>query len=259
MSEERPGVVTEPVRGRGSLFWAFVVLVVAGLIGLLSWIWLAKQGIDAGRETAVEIASAFDPEEVIQTFAVFREMEAKGTDGNLLEVATATATENFSRSSNVQMFGRTLPLGTTVSEIDVPATYRYHIDLLDEWRLTADGNRLTVVAPDIRPTLPVAFDTRGVRKRTQAGWARWDGQKNLEELEQSITHELGVRAGSDRAIRAIREEARLAVARFVETWLVSRNGWEPGRFEEILVTFGGELEPPPSLQPTILVETSTEE
>lgn len=224
----------------GKVFWLVAILIFAGLTVFLSFVWLGKKTIDSTREAAVEIVELFRPEEVVETFEEWREMEATATDGNILEVATATASEKFTRSTNYAMFGKTLPLGTTVSEITVPATYRYHIDLNDDWFVTSDGSRLLVLCPRLQPSLPVAFDTGGMQKKTKSGWARWDGTENLDELEATITSKLAVRAADPEVMDGIRDESRVAVAKFVKSWLLSRGAWTSGKFDEIVVVFEGE-------------------
>ncbi len=222
------------------VFWLFVILIAAALIVYGSFIWIAKHSIDSGKQTITDIVTAFKPDEVVETFIEFREMESKATRGNILEVSTATATEKFTRKTSLEMFGKKMPLGTTVSEISVPATYRYHIDLLGEWFLTTDDNRLLVLAPPVNPSLPVAFDTGKMEKKTEAGWARWDAEENLAELEKTVTAGLGSRAKSEKALAKVREDSRVAVAKFVKTWLMTREGWGPEKFEEIVVRFSDE-------------------
>lgn len=224
----------------GKVFWLFVILIFSGLAVFFSFVWLGKQTIDSTKDAAVEIVEMFKPEEVVETFEEWREMEATATDGNILEVATATASEKFTRSTNFAMFGKTLPLGTTVSEITVPATYRYHIDLNDDWFVTSDGSRVFVLSPRIQPSLPVAFDTGGMQKKTKSGWARWDGTENLDELEATITSKLAIRSTDPEVMEKIRDESRVAVAKFVKSWLLSREAWADGKFEEIVVVFEGE-------------------
>lgn len=227
-------------RGPGTLFLVFLTLVVAGLIVLFAPIWIARQAMNSVKETVVEVANVFKPTEIVTTFNEWRELNAAATDGNILEIVTAESTERFMRTTNLEMFGRALPLGTTVSEITVPATYRFHINLNDEWRILSDGNRLLVQAPAVRPSLPVAFDTGGVQKKTQSGWARWDGAENLAALEKEVTGKLAERAEQPATILRIREEGRLAVAQFVKKWLIDQDAWAEGRFEEIVVIFAGE-------------------
>ncbi len=236
----------------GKVFWMFLILIVSGLAVFFSFIGLAKEGIDSGKDTVVEIVKIFKPEKVVESFVEWREMEAKGTEGNILEIVKATATENFTRRTNFELFGTTLPLGTTISEISVPATYRYHIDLLDDWFLTSDGNRLLVLAPVVKPSLPVAFDTGKMRKRTKAGWARWDSTQDLDALEKTLTAQLGKRAGEAKALKKVRDAARVAVAKFLKVWLLSRDEWGAGHFEEISVMFAGEKGKPLSHRPPSL-------
>jgi hypothetical protein len=214
--------------------------IVSALAAAFVFAWIWKSGIDSTRETIIGVAEAFRPDEVVETFEVWREMKATGTDGNILEVATAESTETFTRKTNLEMFGKTLPLGTTISEISVPATYRYHIDLDDDWFLTSDGSRLLILAPRVRPSLPIAFDSGGVRKKTKSGWARWDGDDNLELLEQSVTARLAERASSPESIEKIQYAGREAVAKFVNTLLLSHHALDDAKFNEIVVMFEGE-------------------
>ncbi|NLT72504.1 MAG: hypothetical protein GXX91_17665 [Verrucomicrobiaceae bacterium] len=229
-----------PRRGSGPFFRLFLILVVAGLVLCLAAVWLIHKTTETAAETLTEVTENFRPNEIVTTFNEWYELQTEATDGNILEVATARSSEHFSRTSNVAMFGRVLPGTTTVSEITVPATYRFHIDLDGAWNVFAEGNRLLVIAPPVRPSLPVAFDTGGVRKKTQSGWARWDGEENLAALEKEITGKLAERAGQPATLDKIREESRVAVARFVRTWLLEREAWAEGRFEEIVVVFAGE-------------------
>jgi hypothetical protein len=54
------------------------------------------------------------------------------TKGGLLEVSTITATELFQATTTHRAFG--WDVAKTYSQIRVPATYRYHIELAPEWR-----------------------------------------------------------------------------------------------------------------------------
>lgn len=225
-----------------SKFWIVIaILAFSGLAVFLAFIWLAKESIDAGKETVISIAEAFKPETITKTFIEWHELKARGTDGNILEVATAEATETFTRKTNLKWFDMDVPLGTTISEISVPATYRFHIDLNGDWFLTTDGQRVMVIAPAVKPSLPVAFDTAGMRKKTKSGWARWDGDKSLEVLEQSLTAQLGERASAPGSLSKVREESRLAVAKFVSNWLIKRAHWSDRSFTEIAVVFEDEI------------------
>lgn len=186
-SEERPPVIQpERLPGwrmPGTAFWVFLTLMISALIvyfGFLRQVdrtldktsGTVDKAIDTAKGAAVELVKLFRPEEVINTFHEWRELTVKSGTGSHLEIATAEASERFARTTNLEVFGKKLPMSTSVSEITVPATYRFHIDLNDDWNLTSDGKRLVVRAPRVRPTLPVAFDTGRVEKKTSSGWVR---------------------------------------------------------------------------------------
>ena len=48
-------------------------------------------------------------------------------------------------------------LGTTVTEIKVPATFRYHIDLSAEWKIEVRDQQCIVIAPMLCLPLPLPF------------------------------------------------------------------------------------------------------
>lgn len=272
-SEERPPVIQpERLPGwrmPGTAFWVFLTLMISALIvyfGFLRQVdrtldktsGTVDKAIDTAKGAAVELVKLFRPEEVINTFHEWRELTVKSGTGSHLEIATAEASERFARTTNLEVFGKKLPMSTSVSEITVPATYRFHIDLNDDWNLTSDGKRLVVRAPRVRPTLPVAFDTGRVEKKTSSGWVRWDADEDLAELEKGITNELAVRAADPDTIAKIEDDGRIAVARFVRTWLLTREAWGQGRFEEIVVIFEGEEESPDVLPQTLRFEANQE-
>lgn len=257
---------TEPKRvsAWAALFWLLTILVLAGVAVFFGFVWITgrtidsvEKGMETGKETIVGIAEAFRPETISETFVAFTELTARGNEGNILEVATAEATETFTRKTNVVWFDRQVPLGTTVSEISVPATYRYHIDLNGDWDLSAYDDRVTVVAPTLAPSLPVAFDSEGVKKKSKSGWGRWDGEENLAELEKGLTAKLEERAGDEVTIDKVRDEARLSVAKFVQRWLLEREHWSPETYREIVVIFEDELSSDSSMsgrKPTLRLE-----
>ncbi len=253
-----------PSRGPGLGRWIFygVLLIVASLLLTLYLIFRKADHYVTQATTTVEnvartAARIFDATKVVETFHEWRELTITAGTGSHLEIATAEATERFTRTTNYQIKGWKLPLSTSISEISVPATYRYHIDLNDEWQLIPQGHRLLVKAPQVRATLPVAFDTGKMQKKTEAGWARWDASADLAELEQGLTEELARRATRPETIARIEDESRLAVARFVRTWLLTQEAWGEGRFEEITVLFTNEEETPGVLPQSLRWQADT--
>ena len=163
------------------------------------------------------------------------------TEGGLLEVATVRVLERFKRSDTKDVIW--IDLGTTVSEIQAEATYRFHIELQKEWPLVVRGKTCIVRAGELKPSLPVALNTASMEKNTTSGWARFNKAENLEALEKSLTPELEARAKSGRYQQLAMDAGRKTVAEFVKTWLVKENRWrlEPGT--KIIVLFPGESEP----------------
>jgi hypothetical protein len=161
------------------------------------------------------------------------------TEGGLLEVAVVRAQERFTRVDAKEIWG--IPLGTTVSHIQAPVYYRYHIQLAKEWRVVIRGKTCIVQAPPILPSLPVAFDTSAMQKYSQNGWARFNKDENLDALERSITPELEKRARSDAYRQLVTAPARQTVTEFVTKWLLKEQTWGSSPEYKVVVTFPGEL------------------
>lgn len=140
------------------------------------------------------------------------------TSGGTLEVARITAPGEVIERTDFQKFGP-IDLGATTSRIRVAATYRYHIPLALEWKVLARDGKVIVVAPKVRPTLPVAYDSASVQRHVKAGWLRFDKEESLKAAEKLVTSELAIRAGTPGAIDQQREHARLTVAEFVHKWM----------------------------------------
>jgi len=181
------------------------------------------------------------------------------TDG-ILETATSSVPETFTQTDSASLFN--IPLGTTVSEIRVPAVYRYHIQLFDPWKLIVSGQVCLAMAPQFQPSLPPAILTDQMEKSTSNGWLRFDGDDDLTNLERGITGELEKRA-SDKVHRDfVREACRQSVAAFVKTWLMKEDYWRQDRFHQIVVVFPDEVTSGAGLQggeqaPTVTVEAQS--
>lgn len=160
------------------------------------------------------------------------------TPGGLLEISTVTVHERFKRTDTKEFWG--IPLGTTVSIIQVPVVYRYHIEMAREWPIQVSGKTAVVRAGEVKPSLPAAIDTSRMEKYTQSGWARFNKDENLALLERSITPELQVRA-HNAGIRQLAVDAgRQTVREFVTTWLLKEQGWKRDADHKVVVLFPGE-------------------
>jgi hypothetical protein len=176
-----------------------------------------------------------DKREVRSTLVAPEKPVVMRTKGGLLEVATVRALERFTREDSRDFWG--IDLGTTVSQIQVPVTYRFHIEMAREWPIEVRGGTAIVRAP-------VAFDTTLMEKYTRAGWARFNKEENLEALQRSMTPTLAARASGD-AYRGLAEDAgRKTIAEFVTIWLLKETDWKRDPAHKVVVLFPGEARPP---------------
>jgi hypothetical protein len=163
------------------------------------------------------------------------------THGDVLELATVRCQESFKQTDSMTGLWGLLPMGTTVSEIRVPVTFRYHLRLSDQWRLASKDKVCVVLAPAIRASLPPAIHTDAMEKSTANGWLRWSKDENLAELEGKLTPRLTTRASDADHQRAVREACRQSVRDFVINWLLREEQWRQDRFTSVIVLFPDEV------------------
>ena len=201
-------------------------------------------------KTAHALAKTMTSAEITEKFtASIPEMTA---DGVSLEVARSHARETFTKTDSRNTLWDMVYLGTTTTEIQVPVTYRYHVNLTGPWKLDISGQTCVVEAPGYQPTLPPAIHTQGMEKRSDRGWARLNEDEQMRDLERSITPTLERYAGDYRHRELVREECRLAVAEFVRTWLLKEDAWRSDRFHSIKVLFPDEVNhSPEEFAPTV--------
>jgi|GEM_PF-912250 len=166
-------------------------------------------------------------------------IEIGRTHGDVLEVASPMKTvEIFRKTDSRYAAWGWVYLGTATSEIKVPATYRFHIKLSEMKKGHIRDGVLIVETPPAQPSLPVAFDTSGVEKKTDGTWLRFDSAQQLAELEKSITPELNARA--TRHLTNIREVARADIEEFVQKWVVESHPSYAAEIKAIKVVFPDE-------------------
>ncbi|MCX7063065.1 MAG: hypothetical protein NT024_00515 [Proteobacteria bacterium] len=160
------------------------------------------------------------------------------TKGGTLGVSEIRSVQTFTKTKDHKIVW--IPLGQTVSQIRVPAYFRYYIELAPEWPVTRRGEVFTVVAPEIKPALPVAVDLALIEKDVSGTWSLITGAGALDELEKSITATLGERAALPRNIELQREPARRTVEEFVRKWLIAQKKQISPEKQQIRVLFVGE-------------------
>lgn len=256
-----PPAVNPPARWTDVLIsfrWPMVLLALA-VIAFLVYLETLRRvdrvgdALGAGLGRAQEVAKGFLTGDVTESFVSSIPRIASTGSGNL-ELATLIATETFTRSDERRVLWDAVSLGTTVSEIKVPVTYRYHLRLDDPWRLEVTEQTCVVWAPEIRATQPPAIHTEGMEKRVEESWLRFDGADQLAALEKSITPRLRLFAQNPQRIALVREESRRTVAEFVRTWLLLQDQWRADRLRAIQVIFPDEAQDPTGSRPTIRLE-----
>jgi hypothetical protein len=204
-------------------------LVLFAVAVVLALAYRAFTGFHVWQRTAGETGSAA-PQEIL----VMR------TNGGLLEVSTIRATEVFDRKFVYSVLG--VPVGRTVNRIRVPAYYRYQIALAPEWRVSRTGDSFTVVAPPVKPSLPVAVDLSRMEKEASGTWvlALFTSTQDLNDLEKGITAQLARKAVSPAYLALQQEYARKTVEEFVAKWLRTQAQWQLERQPRLEVRFASE-------------------
>lgn len=160
------------------------------------------------------------------------------TNGGLLEVSTINATEVFQRTTHGTIFNIPLP-GPTTSEIRAKATYRYHVALAPEWKFIRRENTIVVIAPPVKPSLPVAIDTATIEAKAGGMWSLITGGAAIQALQKTITASLAQKAAAPTYIALQREHARKTVGEFVKKWVLGQDKWK-NRNYSIQVFFSDE-------------------
>ena len=179
----------------------------------------------------------FSPE-AVQTAHSTQDMVVMRTPGGLLEVSTITAEERFESTTQHAVLG--VPVGKTVALIRVPAVYRYHIPLAQDWSFRIAGSTLVVVAPSVRPSLPVAIDTGKLHSFSSGLWSPITGQPAVDALQKPITLKLGQKAATPQLLLLQRESARQTVSEFVQKWVVDQPRWKGVKPPTVFVFFEDE-------------------
>jgi hypothetical protein len=203
-------------------------------------LWLIVLGIGAALWFGYTKYGSFRPWAVTESevhSGLGSEILVMRTPGGLLEVSTIRAIEQFDKKFVYSILG--MRVGETVPRIRVPAVYRYHIKLAPEWKVARTDDVFTVIAPPVKPSLPVAVDLAKIEKDVGGSWVlvAFNADDDLDSLERQITAKLGEKAASPVYLQLQREAARTTVTEFVKKWLVTQEPWKAAKQPRIEVLF----------------------
>lgn len=173
----------------------------------------------------------------------------RGTDGDELVLAELQLSEDFRETdvwctpAGIPFLGKTEIPGTKrVSEIRVPATFRYYVKLSEPVSVkiiqSTDSCVCIVTAPALRPYLPPAIDTSQMDFYVDAGLFRSTDDEAFKKIVTGITPQLNLRAVEHEKL--VRDQARKAFAKFVRLRLLKDEFYGKDDFNEIVVKFADE-------------------
>jgi hypothetical protein len=61
------------------------------------------------------------------------------------------------------------------------------VELAPEWRILLRKDAFVVIAPSVKPSLPVAIDTTKIEVPSSGVWSLLTGQKRIQELARRIS------------------------------------------------------------------------
>jgi len=216
-----------------SLAWPIAMVLIALIVAFVFLKTLDK---------AEKIADEFLPRNIKTTYEEHL-ASVRATEGNILQVGVIESTEILRREDTMKLFGDLFEVGTTVTEIRIPAVYKFEIDINEKWdinsQISEKNSVLTIIAPSIKPSLPVAFDSQRMEKFVQEDMLRFNAAEQMQALEKEITPTLNRLA--PQKIDLVRDKARMAVAKFVQNWLRREQQWDTEKFSMIAVYFQDEF------------------
>jgi hypothetical protein len=168
--------------------------------------------------------------------------QVQASTGDPLEVGTIVTTEIIEKATENKLFGGWIDLGTTVSEIQVGVTYRYNVLLSGSWEVIIKNGIAHVKVPVIEATLPVSIHTDQIKKRTEAGWLKFDAVEHLEALEKNLTSILNQRAMHDNKLDLLKPKAKEVLENFVKKWILTED-IKKANIKDVKIYFSKEVIP----------------
>ena len=175
--------------------------------------------------------------------------DIRATKGDVLLLAEIETLETIRESDTkllrVPYTEFDISVGTTESEVRVPAHYRYFVRLDSPIQVEIEQHgkwrRCVIHAPALEAQTPVSFDSNRMELRVDAGWLRFNKDEAREKVLKSISSVLELRAPEK--ISLAQDKARAAFASFVRNWLLREQLYGDDVINDIIVLFPGETDP----------------
>ena len=175
--------------------------------------------------------------------------DIRATKGDVLLLAELETLETIRESDTkllrVPYTDFDISVGTTESEVRVPAHYRYFVRLDSPIRAEIEQHgkwrRCVIHAPALEAQTPVGIDSNRMEIRVDAGWLRFNKDEARDKVLKSISSVLEMRAPEK--IPLAQDKARAAFASFVRNWLLRDQLYGDDFINDIIILFPGETDP----------------
>ena len=209
----------------------FAQTIIALLIIILAAAYVTYRFSNSIQSSAVDhLMDGFRRESVETRFLSFATTVAPL---KRLELAKLNQIEILERSSQPQLFWKTLNLPEVVVRATVPVEYRYYVEINDKWQVKMENQVLTMIAPALFAGTP-SPDISQLQFEVRKG----SFFRNEKEVARALQNEISglLQKRGAESVALVRETARLQVKSIARQWLLSES-----KQAEIKVQFADEL------------------
>ncbi|HBC87445.1 MAG TPA: hypothetical protein DCZ94_10860 [Lentisphaeria bacterium] len=189
--------------------FAFVELLVFGLIFYKLF---SKPFDTMGKVLSPKI-------DITQTFIGYTEQQKK-VQHLLLVKITRNETERREYTFSVPQVMNGKTLSNAIMEVRAPVTYNYFVDMKGTWKITCEGDMLTIIAPKLQVEEP-AVDLSRMETRIESGKLIFGENAKLEALRKQFYPDMMKKALTPEYIDFVREDARRSLADFANGWITA--------------------------------------
>ncbi len=145
----------------------------------------------------------------------FRQFSEMGL-GNF-EVVVVEEIESFREESDYKLL-EWLSVGKTVTKVEAPVTFRFHVSFNEKWRIIDDGEKVIVYCPEIQPSLPAAVHIDKMKVFAEDAILRFDKKDQLEQTRMKFFPIVNDRARKMSKDKKVKDRARESIEKFAQTF-----------------------------------------